>query len=120
MKKYKLIPLVTISLVLATLAFGLKTEESFFSGPHEISRQVTSPKMSQEILRKDFEEIKNILITNHPAPYQFTGIETFIKFYNEQLMKIDRPMNLGEYFLIAAPLVESLRCGHTWISLPAS
>ena len=118
MKKYKLIPLVTISLVLATLAFGLKTEESFFSGPHEISRQVTSPKMSQEILRKDFEEIKNILITNHPAPYQFTGIETFNKFYNEQLMKIDRPMNLGEYFLIAAPLVESLRCGHTWISLP--
>ena len=27
-------------------------------------------------------------------------------------------MNLGEYFLIAAPLVEAVHCGHTWISLP--
>ena len=73
---------------------------------------------SEEILRKDLEEIKNILITNHPAPYQFTGKEAFEKFYSEQLEKINRPMNLGEYFLIAAPLVESLHCGHTWISLP--
>jgi hypothetical protein len=66
----------------------------------------------------DFQEIKNILISNHPAPYQFTGKEAFDKFYNEQLQKINRPMNLGEYFLIAAPLVESIHCGHTWISLP--
>jgi len=78
----------------------------------------SSLKISQEILRKDLEEIKNILITNHPAPYQFTGRETFNKLYNEQLKKIDRPMSLGEYFLIAAPLVEALHCGHTWISLP--
>ena len=79
----------------------------------------SSPKMySPEILKKDLAEIKNILVTNHPAPYQFTGKEAFEKFYNEQLQKINRPMNLGEYFLVAAPLVESLHCGHTWITLP--
>jgi hypothetical protein len=73
---------------------------------------------SEEFLRKDLAEIKNILITNHPAPYQFTGKDVFDKFYNEQLQKINRPMNLGEYFIIAAPLVEAIHCGHTWIGLP--
>lgn len=106
--------------ILCCLFQGLKSSENPLPGNHkEISTVITSQKIyPAEILRKDLEEIKNILITNHPAPYRFTDKAEFEKFYNEQLQKINRPMSLGEYFLIAAPLVESLHCGHTWISLP--
>jgi hypothetical protein len=119
MKKYVLIPILLTALVFTSLSSGLKMGESALARHDEKTVDSSSaPKISQEILRKDLEEIKNILVTNHPAPYQFTGKEAFDKFYNEQLKKLNRPMNLGEYFLIAAPLVESLHCGHTWIRLP--
>jgi len=122
MKKYLLISIsiVITPLVLCSLSFRTKSGKNPFPElPEKAAARPTSPKMySEEILRNDLEEIKNILITNHPAPYQFTGREAFDKFYNEQLQKINRSMNLGEYFLIAAPVVESLHCGHTWISLP--
>jgi hypothetical protein len=117
MKKYFLIPIVIIPLVSWSLLVGPKSGDSPSHGFHE--KSVQSPKMySPEILRSDLSEIKNILITNHPAPYQFSSKEAFEKFYDEQLRKIDRPMLLGEYYLIASPLVESLHCGHTWITLP--
>jgi hypothetical protein len=119
MKMYLLFPILITVMVLTGLSSGLKMGENSFTVAHEKSVASTSaPKISPEILRKDLEEIKKILITNHPAPYQFTGKEAFDKFYNEQLKKIDRPMSLGEYFIIAAPIVESLHCGHTWIILP--
>ena len=73
---------------------------------------------SREILKSDLAEIKSILISEHPAPYQFTGKVAFEKLYEEQMQKINRSMNAGEYFLIAAPLVEAIHCGHTWISMP--
>lgn len=119
MKKYMLFPILITALVSAIVPSGLKIRESFLPGvPEKSVPNTTAPKISQEILRKDFEEIKNILITNHPAPYRFTRKEAFDKFYNDQLKKLNRPLSLGEYFLIAAPLVESLHCGHTWIRLP--
>lgn len=73
---------------------------------------------SVEALRADLTQIKDILINNHPAIYQFTSEELFGKIFNEQMSKIIRPMNLREYYLIAAPIVESVHCGHTRISLP--
>jgi len=121
MKKYLLIPIIFIPLILSSPSFKPGSPENPLPRVQNNTISVeSSPKLySQVILRSDFEEIKNILITNHPAPYQFTDSNSFEKFYNEQLEKINRPMSLGEYFLIAAPLVESIHCGHTWISLPS-
>ena len=121
MKKYLLIPIILIPLFLSSLSFGPEAGESPFPGLIEKSvvAESSTKIYTAEILRSDFEEIKNILITNHPAPYQFSSREAFEKLYDEQLSKIDRSMDLGEYFLIAAPLVESIHCGHTWISLPS-
>lgn len=120
MKKYIFITLLISLLVLGVLSFGPKSGGKSLSLNNEKSIISTSSpkKYSEDILRSDLEEIKKILITNHPAPYQFTGKDAFEKFYTEQLKKLNRPMNVGEYFLIAAPLVEYLHCGHTWISLP--
>ena len=119
MKKYLLIDMIITPMVLWSLSFGPKGESPVSLINEKSSVIASSPKMfSEEILRSNFEELKNILVNNHPAPYQFTDKEAFDKFYNEQLKKIDRPMSLGEYFLITAPVVEALHCGHTWISLP--
>jgi hypothetical protein len=80
--------------------------------------QIANKLYSVEVLRKDLTQIKNILIQKHPAVYLFTSKDSFAKIFNEQIRKINRPMNLGEYYLIAASLVESVHCGHTWIDLP--
>jgi len=119
MIKYLLFPILITALVFDSLSTEQKIRESSFWMLNQKSvAGTTAPKVSQEVLRKDLEEIRNILITNHPAPFQFTDKESFEKFYNEQFKKLNRPMCLGEYFLIAAPLVESLHCGHTRIRLP--
>jgi hypothetical protein len=77
MKKYLLISIsiVITPLVLCSLSFRTKSGKNPFPElPEKAAARPTSPKMySEEILRNDLEEIKNILITNHPAPYQFTG-----------------------------------------------
>jgi hypothetical protein len=79
---------------------------------------VAEKKYSVEALKADLTQIKDILINNHPAIYQFTSEELFRDIFNEQMNKIIRPMNLREFFLIAAPIVEEVHCGHTRIYLP--
>ncbi len=119
MKKH-LIFLALLPLLLCGLSFGPKSGERplvvLKSKPD--GKKVPERVYSRDILRSDLDEIKNILLTNHPAPYQFGGKDAFDNLYAIQLKKINRPMNAGEYFLVAAPLVEALHCGHTWISLP--
>jgi hypothetical protein len=73
---------------------------------------------SVEALRADLTQIKDILINNHPAIYQFTSEKLFGELCTEQMNKIIRPMNLREFFFIAAPIVEAVQCGHTRIYLP--
>lgn len=73
---------------------------------------------SVEALRADLTQIKNILIDNHPAVFQFTNKEIFERNFNEQIGKISRPMNLREFYLIAAPIVKAVHCVHTRIDLP--
>jgi hypothetical protein len=80
--------------------------------------QIANKLYTAETLREDLTQIKTILVKNHPAVYQFTSKDAFEKNFNEQIAKINRPMKLREYFLIAAPIVESVHCGHTWISTP--
>jgi hypothetical protein len=119
MKKNRLLLLI-VPIVLYGMSCGSKSGNGpgAFQKAKPAGSHVSGKLYPKEILRKDLAEIKDILIKYHPAPYQFTGKEAFDTFYNEQLQKIDRPMNLGEYFLIAAPLVEAVHCGHTWITLP--
>jgi hypothetical protein len=120
MKKYILFLMLAAPMVLCGLSFGPKSGERTWPGS-KTGTTGTKPAAglySEDVLRSDFAEIKNILLNNHPAPFRFSSREAFEDFYNKQLQKMNRPMNLGEYFLVAAPLVESIHCGHTWISLP--
>jgi hypothetical protein len=73
---------------------------------------------SVEALRADLIQIKDILINIHPAVYQFTSKELFEKIFNEQYSKINRSMNLREFYRIATPVVTLVHCGHTVLILP--
>jgi hypothetical protein len=119
MKKYRF-SLLIVPLVIWGMFFGPKAGDrlAVYKKARQAGYHLQAKQYPEDLLRKDLAEIKDILIKNHPAPYQFTGKASFDKFYTEQLQKINRPMNLGEYFLIAAPLVEKVHCGHTWITLP--
>lgn len=120
MKKHLPFLFLLAPLFLCGLSFGPKSGERPWSDARpKDHRTKPVPKVYHgETLKNDLGEIKNILINNHPAPYQFSDREAFDKFYAEQLDKLDHPMNLGEYYKVAASLVEALHCGHTWISLP--
>jgi Periplasmic protease len=100
----------------------LITNESEFRGnklnTKADSIQIADKIYSIEALKADLTQIKNILISNHPAVYQFTSKELFEKIFNKQIGKINRPMNLREFYLIAAPIVESVHCGHISIEMP--
>ena len=81
--------------------------------------RIAEKVFSTAALKSDLTFIKEILINNHPAVYQFTGETLFLKIFSEQMKKINRPMNLKEFYMIASPLVESVHCGHTVIFMPS-
>ena len=92
----------------------LAAKQNKKSDPDQISHKV----YSEDALRADLTQIRDILINNHPAVYQFTSKELFEKVFNEQYAKINRPMNLKEFYRIASPVVTLVHCGHTVLILP--
>lgn len=92
----------------------LAAKQNKKSDPDQISHKA----YSEDALRADLTQIRDILINNHPAVYQFTSKELFEKVFNEQYAKINRPMNLRDFYRIATPVVTLVHCGHTVIILP--
>jgi hypothetical protein len=70
-------------------------------------------------LRDDLLQIRRALEENHPAVHAFTPKDAFERLSEEQISQIDRPMTLGEFYRIAAPLVAAVGCGHTALSTPS-
>jgi hypothetical protein len=92
----------------------LATKQNKKSDPDQITHKI----YSEDALRADLRQIKDILINIHPAVYQFTSKELFEKVFNEQYAKINRPMNLREFYRIATPVVTLVHCGHTVLIFP--
>jgi hypothetical protein len=70
-------------------------------------------------LRNDLLQIRHALEETHPAVHAFIPEEAFKRLYEERLRLIDRPMTLGEFYRIAAPVVVAVGCGHTALSTPS-
>jgi hypothetical protein len=73
-----------------------------------------------DVLKNELTQVKDFLIENHPAPYTFTNKNDFNTLFNEQLIKINYPMGVREFYVIAAPLLEAISYGHTYLELPNS
>ena len=102
---------------LRLLAEGTESPGAKLPAGGRAPRPVELP-FAVEDLRGDLLQIRRALEEMHPAVYGFINKEAFERLYEEQLKRIDRPMTLGEFYRIAAPLVAAVGCGHTALSTP--
>jgi hypothetical protein len=85
---------------------------------HEACSDITPRLYNEKLLKADLTGIKEQIIRTHPAPFLFTSKERFDSIFDHQMKMINHSISIGEYYLIAVPLVEALHCGHSWLGLP--
>ena len=71
-------------------------------------------------LQDDFQQMRKAVERRHPAIYKFTDKKTFNKLFDQQIAKIDRPMDGLAFLKIAVPMVARIGCGHTRLFAPGS
>ena len=69
-------------------------------------------------LKEDVNVLRQALERGHPGLYLYTPKEEFDRHFEQVEKAFDRPMNLREFYLEVAPLVEKVYCGHTYFDLP--
>ncbi|MCP4725838.1 MAG: hypothetical protein GY863_12415 [bacterium] len=74
---------------------------------------------SEQQLKDDLTQIIQAIKDYHPNLYQFTKEDEFDTLYQERLQMISHPMTAREFYLIAAPIVAAVNCGHTRLSVTA-
>ncbi len=78
-----------------------------------------SPLFKSTDLEKDLQYLRQVLEENHPKLYKYTSKEDLALLYTEaekQLKNQDKMSEL-DFYLLIAPIVESIKCGHTRILL---
>lgn len=74
-----------------------------------------SQTYSPDQVREDVEFVKNQLIKLHPDPYKYISKEQYESLYDSISKRITGRYTLRETYLVALPLVQALRCGHTFM-----
>ena len=69
-------------------------------------------------LQEDYIQMKEVLETNHPALYEFTGKGRFDMLFENQYKLINDELSIEEYHKILEPLIAAVGCGHTGLWLP--
>jgi hypothetical protein len=72
-------------------------------------------KVSAKHLRRDLELMGTALREAHGALDRYLPRAEWERRFTAALARIDRPMSEREFFLLAAPLVTAIGCGHTSI-----
>lgn len=75
-------------------------------------------KFTPEQLREDFEVLRQSLEGGQPGLYRHTGKDELDRLFSEAEGSLGRPLEVGEFYRVVAPLVAAVRCGHTNVSLP--
>lgn len=79
----------------------------------------TSPLLSAEDMRHDFNLLRRLLENEHCCVYEYTPKSEFDRMFDERLALIDRPMRYEEFFKIVAPLAAKVGCMHTALWMPS-
>jgi len=95
----------------------LKSEGFDLVAKRHIERNIDHT-FSIEQLREDFTILLNIIEKDHVSMYDFTNKETFDSLFNAQYNKINKPMNIEEFYNIILPIIANLGCAHSWIYRP--
>jgi len=76
------------------------------------------PLFTVEDMRHDFNQLRQILETEHCCLYEYTAKEEFGRHFDERSKLINRPMRYEEFFKIIAPLAAEIGCMHTALWMP--
>jgi hypothetical protein len=71
-------------------------------------------------LREDFAILRHALEEAHPGLYRFTPRAEMDRVFDEAGRGLDRPMDAWQFYRVLAPVIASVRCGHTHVELPDS
>jgi hypothetical protein len=69
-------------------------------------------------LQEDFDQLV-MLMQQHPAFYGFTPEKEFQEFIRKQKKRINRTMTVPAFFNLCAPVIDKIKCVHSWITLPS-
>jgi hypothetical protein len=67
-----------------------------------------------EVLRQDLASLKQALIDIHPNPFAYTSAPQFDIEYQAALRQLNKPMTKVQFYYLIAPLLASLKNGHTY------
>ena len=80
--------------------------------------RLEAPLFSAEDLRRDFNQLRRILESEHCCLYEYTGKKEFDALFDDRFKLIDRPMGCQDFFRIIAPLAAKVGCMHTALWMP--
>jgi hypothetical protein len=72
-------------------------------------------RVPAEKLREDFRILRGALEEGHPGIYRYTPKAELDQRFDEAGKALTRPMNVYEFYRVAAPAVAALKCGHTGV-----
>jgi hypothetical protein len=70
-----------------------------------------------EKLREDFRILRSALEQIHPALYLYEPKADFDRLFDSTSKSFDKPMSRREFYLRVSPVVEKVKCGHTYFDL---
>jgi hypothetical protein len=82
--------------------------------PKQIQEKAIPLKLLKEDVNFLFKSIEEI----HPNPYAYTNKTTIYELKNRLMREIGKPLTQLEFYKLIAPLVASLKEGHTFV-IPA-
>lgn len=78
-----------------------------------------SQKFEPLELKKDLDVLHDIVVRFHPGLNEYISKDSFNQLYNHYRDSISSPLTIQEFgFHIVAPIITSLRCGHTSFNYP--
>jgi hypothetical protein len=80
--------------------------------------EAADEKLDPEKLRADFRIARQALEEGHGGIYRYTSKEELDRVFYQAEKSLTRPMSTLEFYRVLAPVVASIKCGHTEVALP--
>jgi len=106
---------------LTVLSFGLCTAHTFAESQaqnHESNHPAYLKTISPGKLKEDLDFLFKTIVEVHPDMYAYTIKENFDSRREQLYRDINRPMSGLEFYKLVAPVVASLKNGHTYMRPP--
>src|SRR5580693_8117187 len=89
-----------------------------FTGAYGQSQNDYSQKITPELLKQDFQVLRDSLQNRHAGLYRYKTEEEINAMFDRSYKQIDHPMSETDFFAIVSNTVSSIEDGHTECFLP--